>query len=47
MTNTGAKASLRKVVTTAGTLINDENPAPPSTHCEKVTLLRGSLSATS
>src|SRR6478752_2086630 len=31
---------------TAGTLINDENPAPPSIHCEKVTLLRGSLSKT-
>src|SRR6478752_5099015 len=27
----------------AGTWINDENPAPPSTDCEKVTLLRGSL----
>ena len=25
------------------TSINDENPAPSSTHCEKVTLLRGSL----
>ena len=26
----------------AGTSINNENPAPPSTHREKVTLLRGS-----
>ena len=43
MTNAGAKASLRKVVTPQEPRINDENPAPPSTHCEKVTLLRGSL----
>ena len=27
----------------AGTSINDENSAPTSTHCEKLTLLRGSL----
>jgi hypothetical protein len=44
MTNAGAKASCEGR-NTAGTSIDDENPAPPSTHCEKVTLLRGSLAS--
>jgi DNA invertase Pin-like site-specific DNA recombinase len=39
----GAESLTAEGRNSAGTWINDENPAPPSTHCEKVTLLRGSL----
>ena len=43
----GESLSLREGRNYAGTSINNENPAPPSTHREKVTLLRGSLEGAS
>ena len=44
MKNTGGESLPAEGRNYAGTSINNENPAPPSTHREKVTLLRGSLS---
>ena len=43
MKNTGGRKPPAEGRNYAGTSINNENPAPPSTHREKVTLLRGSL----
>ena len=43
MKNTGGESLPAEGRNYAGTSINNENPAPPSTHREKVTLLRGSL----
>ena len=42
MKNTGGESLPAEGRNYAGTSINNENPAPPSTHREKVTLLRGS-----
>ena len=43
MKNTGGESLPAEGRNYAGTSINNENPAPPSTHREKVTLLRGSF----